>query len=53
MGDDVFRTADYDDFIETLGHDDSMPDILGEWNDLEDWQRKAAIEAGYSEDDWI
>jgi hypothetical protein len=53
MDGDVFRTAEYDDFIETLGYDDSMADMLGEWNDLEDWQREAAIEAGYSEDDWI
>lgn len=53
MDGDVFRTAEYDDFIQTLGYDDSMADILGEWNDLEDWQREAAIEAGYSEDDWI
>ena len=53
MGEGVFRTAEYDDFIETLGYDDSMVDMLGEWNDLEDWQREAAIEAGYSEDDWI
>lgn len=53
MDGDVFRTAEYDDFIETLGRDDSMADMLGDWNDLEDWQREAAIEAGYSEDDWI
>ena len=49
----VFRTAEYDDFIYTLGYDNSMVEMLGEWNDLEDWQREAAIEAGYSEDDWI
>ena len=53
MDGDVFRTAEYDDFIETLGYDDNMVDAIGEWNDLEDWQREAAIEAGYSEDDWI
>ena len=52
MDDDVFRTSDYDDFMATLGHDDSLVEMLGEWDDLEDWQRKAAIEAGYSEDDW-
>jgi len=53
MDSDVFRTAEYDDFIETLGYDDSMVEMLGEWDDLEDWQREAAIESGYSEDDWI
>lgn len=53
MDDDVFRTSEYDDFMETLGHDDSMVEMLGEWDDLEDWQRKAAEEVGYSEDDWI
>tara|TARA_B100000287_G_C20673194_1_gene794177 strand:- start:4361 stop:5098 length:738 start_codon:yes stop_codon:yes gene_type:complete len=53
MNDDVFRTAEYDDFIATLGYDDSLVEMLGEWDDLEDWQRQAAIEAGYSEDDWI
>lgn len=53
MDGDVFRTAEYDDFIESLGYDDNMVDAIGEWNDLEDWQREAAIEAGYSEDDWI
>jgi len=53
MDADVFRTAVYDDFIEALGYDDNMADMLGDWNDLEDWQREAAIEAGYSEDDWI
>ena len=53
MDSDVFRTADYDDFIEALGHDDSLVDMLGDWNDLEDWQREAALEAGYSEEDWV
>jgi hypothetical protein len=53
MDGDIFRTAEYDDFIETLGYDDSMADMLGDWNDLEGWQREAAIEAGYSEDDWV
>jgi len=53
MDSDVFRTAEYDDFIETLGYDDNMVEMLGEWDDLEDWQREAAIESGYSEDDWI
>ena len=53
MDGDVFRTADYDDFIDTLQQDDSMVELLGDWNDLEDWQREEAIEAGYSEDDWI
>jgi len=52
-GGGVFRTAEYDDFIELLGYDDRMVDAIGEWNDLEDWQREAAIEAGYSEDDWV
>jgi hypothetical protein len=53
MDADVFRTAEYDDFMEALSYDDSMVEMLGEWEDLEDWQRKAAEEAGYSEDDWI
>ena len=53
MDDDVFRTSEYDDFMETLGHEDSLVEMLGEWDDLEDWQRKAAIKAGLSEDDWI
>lgn len=53
MDGDVFRTAEYDDFIATLGYDDSMKWLLGEWEDLEDWQREAAEEAGYSEEDWI
>ena len=53
MDDDVFRTSEYDNFMETLGHDDSLVEMLGEWDDLEDWQRKIAIEAGLSEDDWI
>lgn len=52
MDGDVFRTAEYDDFIEALGYDEDMAGMLGDWNDLEDWQREAAIEAGYSEDDW-
>ena len=52
MDGDVFRTADYDDFIETLGYEDNMAYMLGDWNDLEDWQREAALEAGYTEEDW-
>lgn len=52
MDNEVFRTADYDDFIEALHHDDSLIDMLGDWNDLEDWQREAALEAGYTEEDW-
>jgi hypothetical protein len=52
MENDVFRTADYDDFIEALRYDGNMADMLGDWNDLEDWQREAALEAGYTEEDW-
>jgi len=52
MDGDVFRTADYDDFIEALRYDGNMADMLGDWNDLEDWQREAALEAGYTEEDW-
>ena len=53
MDGDVFRTAEYDDFIDSLQYGDTMSDEFGEWNELEDWQRKALIEAGYSEEDWI
>ena len=52
MDNNVFRTAEYDDFIDTLGADGSMIEMLGEWDELEDWQREAAEEAGWSEDDW-
>jgi len=53
MRDTVFRTSEYDDFMENLGYDDSLAEMLGEWDDLEDWQREAATEVGLSEEDWI
>lgn len=44
---DVFRTTEYDDFVDSLGWDDLPFFIHGEWDSLTDWQREAAKEAGY------
>lgn len=50
--DDVYRTSEYDDFMESLSYEDSPIEMHGEWEDLEEWQRQAATEAGITEDDW-
>lgn len=52
MTDDVFRTSDYDAFVESLGDDAWPEEMHGNWHDLEEWQRKAATEAGFDEESW-
>lgn len=51
--DDVYRTSEYDDFVQSFNEYDESPiEMHGEWDDLEDWQRQAAIDIGFTEDDW-
>ena len=50
--DDVFRTTEYDDFVDSLRYDDMPSEYHGEWDGLTDWQKEAAKEAGYSKEVW-
>lgn len=50
--DDVYRTSEYDDFMESFDEDASPIEMHGEWDDLEEWQRQAANDVGITEDDW-
>jgi len=49
---DVFRTTEYDDFVDSLRWDDLPFFIHGEWDGLTDWQKEAAKEAGYGKEVW-
>lgn len=51
--DDVYRTSEYDDFVESFDeYDDSPIEMHGEWDDLKEWQRQAANDVGFTEENW-